>query len=345
MSPDLRFALDEVLACDGRAIALRGRYLGTGSDGGGSLETPVGYVTVIKDGFHRVEQFESRDLDGMLARYRELGGSTSVLGNRPPERLLAEYFRRYVARDVEALSQLVTADVFTADHRRIRYGEGQGRDRFKRVLTAILGVGFIDVHVDELIACDDRTIAVRVTYRGSAPDDQIGEMEVGSGEVYAVRDGKFSSIELFEPDDRAAMLARYRELSGSRGLGDSPVERLLAQSLESYNARELDTHVAYHADDFVLVDHRSMGWDEVRGRQGLEQLVKSPSSTVKLSLDEVLACDGERVIAVRGAWRSQGSSTAGPWEIPIGFVTVVENEQIVSHELYEPDDVPAMFKR
>jgi hypothetical protein len=48
---------------------------------------------------------------------------------------------------------------------------------------------------------------------------------------------------------------------------------------------------------------------------------------------------------VRGAWRSSGSRTAGAWEIPVGFVTVVEDGLIASHDLYPHDAVDRMLRR
>ena len=74
MWPDVRFVIDEVLACDEWVIAHRGRYVGHGEDGG-AAEIPVGYVIVVDDGrIVRQEMFDPDDREAILARFAELGG-------------------------------------------------------------------------------------------------------------------------------------------------------------------------------------------------------------------------------------------------------------------------------
>ena len=76
VSPDVRFAIDRVLACDDRVIAMRASYHGQGKGGQGEFAVLGGFVTVIEDG-HSVstDQYEYDDDEALLARYRALGGS------------------------------------------------------------------------------------------------------------------------------------------------------------------------------------------------------------------------------------------------------------------------------
>jgi hypothetical protein len=66
------------------------------------------------------------------------------------------------------------------------------------------------IELDELLDCDERTIAMLAAVRGTVPES--GAFEVAFGAVDVVEDGRFVRIELFDPDCRGAMLARYREL-------------------------------------------------------------------------------------------------------------------------------------
>jgi hypothetical protein len=73
VSPDARFAIDEVLACDERVLAMRASYHGLGPGGHGEFAYVAGFVTVVEDGHSmHTEQFEYDDDAAMLARYAQL---------------------------------------------------------------------------------------------------------------------------------------------------------------------------------------------------------------------------------------------------------------------------------
>jgi SnoaL-like protein len=73
VSPDVRFAIDEVLVCDERVIALRASYHGSGLGGQGRFAFEGGFVTVVEDG-HSVstDQYDYDANEAMLARYDAL---------------------------------------------------------------------------------------------------------------------------------------------------------------------------------------------------------------------------------------------------------------------------------
>jgi hypothetical protein len=71
----------------------------------------------------------------------------------------------------------------------------------------------VRIELDELLACDERVIAMRAAVRGTVPDDGA-TFELRFGAVDVVEGGRFTRVELYDPDDRRAMLARYAELVG-----------------------------------------------------------------------------------------------------------------------------------
>ncbi len=349
IAADVRCVIDQVLACDDERIAVRCRFAGTALDGAGPMEIALGYAGVVNDAIAvRGEQFDPLDRDGMLARYRELGGALGARAVRPPERLLREYFRRFEARDVEALSQLVTDDVFTAEHRRIRFGAGQGRERFARTLASIIAVT-ADWHItiEEVIASDERTIVAQVAYRGTSSQYHVGATEVIIGEVYALRDGVFCSIDLYEPDDRAAMIARYVELGGGLGqLGDTEPERLCAEFARCHARRDLDGMLELTDDDCRWIDRRGLAWEPTVGRDGVAAVTVSAwhdIGHIRVEFDEVLAVS-DRVLAVRFRWVGQ-DGRGGAFELPAGQVSVYENGRCISVDQYDADDREAMLAR
>jgi hypothetical protein len=232
-------------------------------------------------------------------------------------------------------------------------------------------------HFDEVVACDDRVIALRITWRGDAAPGG-GEAAVLYGAVAVVEDARMIRIELFEHDDRAAILARYAELAQQRPasdsrprgglpaeptsepsvLGEKPPERTWAEAARRLNAGDIDGIVALYAEDWVETDRRRLResvssaeplGEPSHGRENAELLWRSASAMnahLRIDIAEVLACD-ERAIA--GRWRLSGKAAAdaggGTWEISAGSVMVVEDGVFVSSDRYEYDERDAMLAR
>jgi predicted ester cyclase len=90
------------------------------------------------------------------------------------------------------------------------YGVDGARAMIKSVFTVSPDIRFA---IDEVLACDDRVIALTVSYRGRAQGG-VGEFNYISGYVAEIEDGRWASTSEFEHDDNEAMLARYKALGG-----------------------------------------------------------------------------------------------------------------------------------
>jgi hypothetical protein len=131
----------------------------------------------------------------------------------PPLLLAAEYRRRFDNHDLDGLNELRTDSFAVVDHRTHRWeasdalvADEQWRSEF--------GSPDVRIEMDELLACDERVIALLGCVRGTAPDDGR-EFELRFGAVDVVEDGLVVSVELYDPDERQAMLARYGALGGT----------------------------------------------------------------------------------------------------------------------------------
>src|SRR5204863_5202905 len=84
----------------------------------------------------------------------------------------------------------------------------------------------------EIIATDDESlVAYRQIFNASADG---APLELAIVDVARLRNGKVCHIEAYEPDDEAAVLARFEELRGSEA------ERVLAAYVRTYNERDWD---------------------------------------------------------------------------------------------------------
>ncbi len=351
-STDVHMEVNEVLACDERAIAVRITWVGgaAADDGGGRFTFPL-HAVVQLDGEEAIswDQYEPEDRDAALTRFAELSGHDGRDGRSIPERHIAEWTRRWEAGDLDDVLELHADDWLLRDHRAIRTMEEQrGRDDARRLFESLRALSpDVRLEIDEVLACDDRLIAYRHAWRGTAADGG-GNFEAAAGFVTLVENGRERSVDQYEADDHAAMIARYAELGGGQGpLGDKPPEQLFAEFARRYPRRDLDGMLALYADEFVLVDHRQLGWGEVTDRDGLRTLTRSGWDSLRdlrFEVDEVLACD-ERIIALRIAWRGHALESGGATDLQVGMVGVLERGRLVRVDQYDPAEREAMLAR
>jgi hypothetical protein len=70
---DLWWAVDEVLACNDRAVAFTCTMHGRNNDGGGPFEMPCGVVVQVENGLRTAEHhYQPEDRGAMLCRFAEL---------------------------------------------------------------------------------------------------------------------------------------------------------------------------------------------------------------------------------------------------------------------------------
>jgi hypothetical protein len=135
------------------------------------------------------------------------GGYHAGLGHRAPERLAVEYKRRFDAHDLDGVRDLHAEGFVMVDRREhnSRDAEEEWRPEY--------GSSDVRIEMEEVLACDERVIAMRATLRGTSPDGQ--QFEVPLGLVDVIEDGLFVSADRYDAGNRDAMLARYTELGGT----------------------------------------------------------------------------------------------------------------------------------
>jgi hypothetical protein len=206
----------------------------------------------------------------------------------------------------------------------------------------------VQLEIDEVLACDERVMAMRAAWRGKASAGG-GELELPVGVVSVIESGLLQRIDQYEPEERLAMVARYAELGGGVGrLGDTAPERRIKEYARRYAARDQAGLSALNADGWRLIDHRQLGWRELdQDSYAREQeAIWAQIEHVHLEVDEVLAAD-DRVLAARGTFRGTAKSSAGggPFDYPVGFITVVEDGLTISSDWYDPDDREGLLAR
>jgi ketosteroid isomerase-like protein/tetratricopeptide (TPR) repeat protein len=179
------------------------------------------------------ELYQAKDHTVGVTRATELAGApvitpltaarpTAVLGDRPPERAIAEWIWCVDARNVDAIVELFAEDIVRVDHRKLGWDEVRGRDALRDLYRSAMDI-WPDVHTEphEVLACDDRVIAF--THTTSGTDGKGSPFEIPFGVVFLVENGLITTWDQYEPDNRQAMIGRYAELGGGQALlGDRP---------------------------------------------------------------------------------------------------------------------------
>jgi SnoaL-like protein len=140
-------------------------------------------------------------------------GVPPELAELAPLRHYDEYARRYAARDLDAFIELFAEDWTMVDHRPGGWDSAIGREAC-RVLTASVLAVSPDVRftIDEVLACDERVVAMRASYHGSGIGGR-GRFAFEAGFVTLIEGGLSISVDIYEYEDNEAMLARFAELT------------------------------------------------------------------------------------------------------------------------------------
>ena len=108
--------------------------------------------------------------------------------------------------------ELYTKDFRRVDHRRLAWDETGQTDQ-RRFYESFFSIGCeLWARVVEVLACGDRVIALSWTVHGRHRDGG-GTFEIPIGDLMVIEDGLVHSADVYDPNDRDAMLARYAELA------------------------------------------------------------------------------------------------------------------------------------
>jgi hypothetical protein len=158
----------------------------------------------------------SRKRDARGQTLEAVAGSVGIppeLAGLPPLRHYAEYGRRYASRDLDAFIELFDEDWEMVDHRADGWASKLGRDTCRALTASVFAVSpDVRFAVDEVLACNERVVAMRASYHGSGAGGR-GRFAFEAGFVTVVEKGHSISVDQYEYEDNEAMLARFAELT------------------------------------------------------------------------------------------------------------------------------------
>ncbi len=353
VADDVDFRWREVLALAPDAVLVRALHRGTEHVGGGAYERPfLSLMVVGADGrFTRIEWFDAdRDAEA-LARFDAV--VAVPVPKRPARRVRPNAATRNAERQLAALEQrddaamLATyaASMETTHHPTgATYGiaevlamfRGLWRGKNLRLASEALG------SLGDSLALWRHSYAhdgleAKFGSVGPVEDDHFVLFEVDGREL-RTRTEVFAADRLADAVDR--LYERHAEL-----LPEGPSRSRAATTARAVAAfhrsgSEAGPFEAAFAPGVVAVDHRTVGFGELHGRDAVVMAVRmfrDLSDDICMRFDDVLGLS-DRATLIRGTQKGRARASGGTWERPICSLRGYDAEgRVVRWEIFEAE--------
>jgi ketosteroid isomerase-like protein/tetratricopeptide (TPR) repeat protein len=341
LSPDARWDTRYRIADGPHGFLDLNCMWGTNAEGG-DFESPFIALQLYRGGrLHDGEMFEVDHFDEALARFEALRpdphAEPSTAATRVRDRIAAAFPRR----DWDALRALVAAD-FVYD------------DRGKRALVC----GDVDTWIDSMKfnaqpgfhagstpigAIGDRLALDHVVWFGKPGGDAFEIERIRVLDVDA--EGKLRAAIFFDPDDRAAAFAQAQAcfLAGEGAVvgGQEPTARVFS----AFDAGDWAGLRAVMAPDASFHDHRRLGLGALDVDVWIDSLRALGELTTDLKFEEIrtLACNRHGRVMMG---RTRGTNPeGGPFENVFVLVHRSRGDQLLNHEVFDPEDAARALAR
>jgi hypothetical protein len=253
LAPDNRVYIETVHRLSQLGAAITQVVRGTSRDGFEAEWRQIGILTVEGDRINRCELFDETDLDAALARFDELHPQAPRLENAA-SRVSANYLAHAVARDWDAITEMLADDYYTDDRRHVVGGGIHGRDAEIANLRAGAELGITNVTSYAIATRGERLVLHRVRYSRSHEEPEAFFVEI-LGVIEINADNRLAAAVVFDAND---IDAAFKELEARYLAGEAAAHAetwsVMMRACAALNTREIFATTA----DFVDIDHRSL---------------------------------------------------------------------------------------
>ena len=320
-------------------VAIRGDHLALGflkTVGASRFDVEVLQLSECNDNDEmiHVATFDGTDLDSAFAALDERW----LAGDVPePERVCLAFTRCLNAHDWDGLRSLLTDDFVQLDHRPAGYGTIEGRESY--LALAQTGRGLTPDKVDRTVAFFGPPGHSVALIRGYGTTDHGSTLEwevLGAG---ALSDGKLCRLELFDPANLDAALARALEYSGA-GSSDRELQnaatRTIKRSGELIQARDRDAYERLASPEIVFEDIRPGLQTE---SHGLAELMEQVDALISVGVFDI----NFETLAIRGDSLALSQITfAGTFEVQLLSLNEVDDHGRITYAAFL-DDLDAAY--
>nr|WP_067285619.1 BTAD domain-containing putative transcriptional regulator [Mycobacterium sp. 1164985.4] len=306
---------------------------GTSTEGLQAERREVSLSTVNGGRVNRSELFDLADLDDALARFDELTRPAPRPVNAA-YRMVERLWSRFDERDWTAIGELLAADIYAEDRRRIvNDGMRRGREAFVANMRAVAEVGTGDITSTLVATRGERLVLARIRSERFHTDVlnlvelDAGQQVMASTVVFDVEDWDVAFVEL-----------EKRYLAGEAS-GSAHTWSVIARGYAAANRGEL----ASTSSTVVNIDHRRLPMINSGGLIPYLRDTFDKLANISTHVEAV-----HRVTPTGAVVTHVGSGTS-----PDGFdaewrminVLVVEGDVISRSELFDESDLDAALAR
>ncbi|OBG40167.1 BTAD domain-containing putative transcriptional regulator [Mycobacterium sp. E3198] len=331
LAPDTKMYIEAVHQLTDAGAVLTHAAYGTSREGFDAEWRMISLLTVAGDLIDRCEVFDEADLDTAIARLDQLSRAAPGLKNwasQITERLEAHF----EARDWTAVTEMLAADVFSDDRRRVvNAGIRRGRDAAVLDARAQADLGVREIASTVIATRGERLVLRRARYSGEAfHNELLSVFEIG-------RDDQVVARVVFDLDDFEAAIGELdaRYLAGEAAAQGNVLQSVM-DTLEELNRHEPGPMLGR----LTFADHRRVpfGSAEHYGRAIEELWTLVPDARYWMKAIHALGAHGLVSTLVIEGTDSNGN------ELQWGrtFVFLADGPRV---EVYEEDDVEVAVAR
>jgi hypothetical protein len=298
----------------------------------------ISVLTFDGDLVARCELFDDADLEVALERFDELTPDVPRLANAASN-AYKRYNAHFVAREWDAMAEIVADDVLTDDRRRVVSGGIQsGRAAQAADMRAVAGVGVKSIESSVIATRGDRLALIRARVAGDERPDAFGiELLIVVG---IDEDGRLVAGILFDLDDidaaSAELEARY---VAGEAAAHSQTWSVIARTYVALNRHEIPETIA----DTMHVDHRQIITIEPSEMGETISAAWELLPDLRMYVEAVHLLTGFGAVVTSKSYGTSQDGFAAEWRML--HVLRIDGDRISRLELFDESDLDAALAR
>ena len=311
---------------------------GTSLEGFEAEWRSVDILMVGNDVINRCERFDEADVDTAIARFEALQSEVPRLGNKA-SRAADRYLERVVARDWDAVGDMLAADYYTDDRRPLVGGGIHGRDEEIASVQVQANLGVTHATSAVIAVRGERLALSHLRYSG-----QDQGLETFVAEMLLVieinADGQFVAAVAFDLDDIDAAIteldARYLACEAA---SHGHAWRVISQVYATLNGGEIPAT----ATNFVDIDHRRLAAIGSGDLKAYVTAAINDSTDIRLYVETVHRLTDYGAVVTHVASGTSRTGFTADWRIT--GVYTVEGDLINRYEVFDESDLDTALAR
>ncbi len=338
LTPDLSNYIETVNRLSNFGAVLTHAAHGTSQEGFGAEWRLIAVLMFEGDRIGRLEIFDEADIAAALARFDELHPQAPRLENAA-SRMYDRYNACLVARDWDAMAEMLADDICGDDRRRVVSGGiTRGRDAQAANSRAIADVGVNNIESFVIATRGESLVLARTRVSGGQRPEAFGLELLNIIEIDG--DSRIAAGVSFDLDDIDAAFAELdaRYLAGE-AVAHARTWSLIARTYAGFNQHEFPSLAA----DSVSVDHRSLVTNEAVDLAAATRSVWEVAPDLSVHIEAVHRLSQLGAVLTHVGYGTSPDGFDAEWRMTL--IYMVQDDMLSSCEIFDEADLDAALAR